>query len=380
MMNWPLAVSSFTLWDKIVIAKWLLTEDRYTMGAKVEELEVKMSEFAGARALMVSSGSTANQMVFELWKIKNPGKKALVICPAVTWVSSITPAIHAGMDIVFCDINLQDFSFDYIMLDRLLKENAGRDIIIWPTALIGFSPDMPRLRAFAKQYDADLFLDSCENTFSTGVLSSCDITTTSGYFSHQIVSVEGGFCFFKSEDDFKLAKMFRNHGMSRSLATDDIVRRVIERENPGVDPAFLFALPGTNLRPTDVHAMFGLRDFKRASKSKAHREEIYAAFAQVINPMKYTVPTHPNHSAFCLPLFRRDESIGKVKALLRNNGVETRPIIGGNLLRQPIFNHYGNPADYPNAEWVNNHGCYVGLHNKVSIDMVNDLAKLLNSI
>lgn len=379
-MKWPLAVSSFTLWDKLVISKWLLTNDRYTMGAKVEEFEARFSEFSGMHVLGVSSGSTANQLVFEMWKLKNPGEKALVIAPAVTWVSSITPALMAGMDLVFCDVNLSDFSFDYQMLDRLLKENAGRRVIIWPTALIGFMPDMARLKIFAKAYGTDLFLDACENTFSDGVLSSCDITTTSCYFSHQVTACEFGFCFFKDEADFKLAKMFRNHGLSRSLAPDDPVRRAVEIANPDIDPSFLFALGGTNLRPTDVHAMFGLQDFKRIEQSRNHREEIYTEFACAMDDDKYFVPRHSQHSAFCLPIFRRDGKLGEVKCVLKESGIESRPIIGGNLLYQPSFKQYGDPKDFPNAEWIHRHGCYVGLHRDVTPKMVEKLAEALNAI
>jgi CDP-6-deoxy-D-xylo-4-hexulose-3-dehydrase len=350
------------------------------MGEKVEELEARFSEFSGAHALMLSSGSTANQLVFEMWKVKNPGEKALVIVPAVTWVSSITPALMAGMDIRFCDVNLDDFSFDYVMLDKILKETARRRQIIWPTALIGFMPDMDRLKTFAKTYGADLFLDACENTFSDGILSSCDMVTTSCYFSHQVVSIEGGFCFFKDPYDFRYAKMFRNHGLSRSLAVDDPIRRVTEIDNPDIDPSFLFAMGGTNLRPTDMHAMFGLQDFKRIEKSRNHREEIYTEFVCQMDDDKYFVPCHPQHSAFCLPIFRRDGKMSEVKTVLKKMGVESRPIIGSNLLYQPPFKQYGKPEDFPNAEWIHQHGCYVGLHREVSSEMIGQLSAILNEI
>lgn len=379
-MNWPLATSSFTLWDKLVIAKWLLTNDRYTMGAKVEEFEARFSEFSGAHALMLSSGSTANQLVFEMWKVKHPGEKALVIVPSTTWISSITTATMASFDVRFCDVNLDDFSFDYQMLDQILKETQDRKCIIWPTALIGFTPDIARLKAFAKTYDADLFLDACENTFSDGILSSCDMVTTSCYFSHQVTSVEAGFTFFKNELDYKNAKMFRNHGLSRSLTPSDPIRSTVEAANPDIDPSFLFALGGTNLRPTDVHAMFGLQDFKRIEQSRNHREEIYTEFACQMDDDKYFVPRHPQHSAFCLPIFRRDGKMNEVKAALKENKIENRPIIGGNLLRQPPFRKYGRPQDFPNSEWIHLNGCYVGLHCNVSSKMIIRLSDILNEI
>lgn len=383
--TWPLAVSTFTLWDKLKIAKWLLSEDRYTMGKKVEELEAAFSEFSGMYALGVSSGSAANQLVFELWKYKNPFAIPLVIVPAVTWISSISPAIMAGMDIKFCDVNLNDFSFNYGMLEKILEENRNRKVIIWPTALIGFSPDMEVLNFMAKRYNAELYMDSCENTFSKikdqSILKTCDITTTSCYFSHQVVAVEFGFVFFKHESDYILAKMFRNHGLSRSLKEGSTDRILAESMNPNVDPNFLFMMNGTNLRPTDVHAMFGLQDFKRVEKSKEHRDKIYRYFYEKLDKTLYYLPNlSDTQIGFCLPIFTKKENLSLIKSVLTSHGIEVRPIIGGNLLHQPPFKEYGNPTDFPDAEWIHTHGCYVGLHHKVNEKYIDKLTKILNHL
>ena len=384
-ITWPLAVSSFTLWDKLKIAKWLLTEDRYTMGKKVEEFEKKFSEFSGMHALGVSSGSTANQLIFELWKLKNENMNPLVIVPAVTWISSISPITMAGLEIKFCDINLNDFSFNYDMLEKIILENKDRKIIIWPTALIGFSPDMKLLNDIAKRYNADLFLDSCENTFSQidgkSILASCDMTTTSCYFSHQVTAIEFGFVFFKDINDYDIAKMFRNHGMSRSLPKGHFLRTLTEKYNPEVDPNFLFALNGTNLRPTDVHAMFGLMDFERVEKTREHRKKIYEYFHYSINKYKYYLPPKSDtHVGFCLPIFSNSGNVKEIKQELAKVGIETRPIIGGNLLYQPPFQKYGHPKDFPNAEWVHRHGLYVGLHQDVEFTCVDRLIAVLNKV
>ncbi len=396
--RWPLAVDSFTLADKLSIAKWVLTTDRYTMGRKVEEFEARFTEFSGMYALALSSGSAANQLIFELWKVRNPGETALVICPAVTWVSSITPTLMAGFKVQFCDVNITDFSFDYDMLKRLLENAAekGFRVIIWPTALIGFSPDMNRLRHMAKAFKADLYLDSCENTFSRlygdgsywtpsckthSILASCEMTTTSTYFSHQVTSCEGGFTFFRRGEDYDLGKMFRNHGLTRSLAAGHSVRQQIETAHPTVDPQFLFGLPGTNMRTTDVHAIFGLRDFERIEESIEHRNATYRAFYDGLDRSAYYLPPlSPTHVGFCLPIFALHTPIAVVKEMLLGRGIEVRPIVGGNLLHQPIFNGYGSPTAFPNAEWIHTHGCYVGLHQDVSVEMVDELTALLNGL
>jgi CDP-6-deoxy-D-xylo-4-hexulose-3-dehydrase len=397
--NWPLATSPFTFIDKLVVSSSIIFNDRYTMGDKVSEFEKKFSEFSGRKALMVANGSVANHLVFELWKLKNPNIKPVVIVPAVTWISSITPAMMAGMDIVFCDVNLQDFCFDYISLEKIVKENSenGRRVIIWPTALIGWSPNMALLDDIAKKYNAELFLDSCENTLAeakvnvydengkstkfVSILASADITTTSCYLSHYVCSVEGGFVFFKDEKDYEMGRMFRNHGMIRSLAPDNPYRVKIEKENSDIDPQFLFALPGTNLRPSDVHAMFGLRDFKRIEKNRANRIKIYKRFYNNLDFTKYYLPEKTiTHVPFCLPVFRTDNNLKSVKKLLSSNGIETRPIIGSNLLRQIPFKKYGNAVDFKNAEWIHNHGVYVGVHDGVNDKMIDNLTGLLNDL
>ena len=84
-ITWPLAIMPFTLRDKLAISWWLLSQDRYTMGERVTELEGKLSKLSGMHTLCLSSGSAANQLVFELWKMKHMGKAdAIVIAPAVS--------------------------------------------------------------------------------------------------------------------------------------------------------------------------------------------------------------------------------------------------------------------------------------------------------
>lgn len=412
---WPLSVSTFTLRDKLAIAWWLLRNDRYTMGAKTEELERRFSEWSGMYALCLSSGSAANQLVFELWKLKNPtvqSSNVVVIAPAVTWISAVSPAIHAGFDVRFCDVNLTDLSFDYVKLERMLKRVPKHSrIIIWPTALIGFCPDMVRLRALAKQYNADLYMDSCENTLSridspwaggpTSILASCEMTTTSCYFSHQCVMVEGGFAFFRNRADYELGKLFRNHGLIRSLGPSNPTAYEYAMRDPSIDPQFCFAVPGTNLRPTDVHAMFGLRDFARIDSSLAHRNRIYAHYHKRITGSElggwvtwskpgncggrsdsgyYLPPLTPSHSGFCLPIFTKGDNLEAIKTALRAASIEVRPLVGSCLLRQPALAGYGDPKDFPNAEWIHRHACYIGLHRDVIEADIDRLVDLLISL
>ena len=65
-------------------------------------------------------------------------------------------------------------------------------------------------------------------------------------------------------------------------------------------------------------------------------------------------------------------SLGAVRLLTRLSS--RRPILGGNLLRQPAFKDWAK-QDLPGADRVHDHGLYVGLHpvSDSGVDRVADL-------
>ena len=113
-MYWPVMEETITLKDRLKMASFILTSSRLTIGPKVRQFENEWSEWLGVKhSLYVSSGSTANTLlvsaVKELYGLKD-GDKVLV--PACTWVTNICPVIQAGLEPIFCDINLNNYSFD----------------------------------------------------------------------------------------------------------------------------------------------------------------------------------------------------------------------------------------------------------------------------
>ena len=113
-MYWPLMEETITKRDRLRMAWFVLTNSRLTNGPRVRQFEKEWSEWLGVKySLFTSSGSTANSLLVESVKEHyglKPGDKVLV--PACTWVTNVAPIIQAGLEPIFCDINLQNFSFD----------------------------------------------------------------------------------------------------------------------------------------------------------------------------------------------------------------------------------------------------------------------------
>jgi CDP-6-deoxy-D-xylo-4-hexulose-3-dehydrase len=380
-MNWPLNVNNFSFLDRLKISLFILNEkNRWTQDKRVKEFEEKMASFAGSKyAVFCSSGSTANTMLAMMLKDEK-NKKKTIIFPSTTWTTSIAPFLREGFTAKFVDVNLKDFCFNYEKLEKALQDNDDT-LCIFATSLLGFVPDISKLIKLSKKYSVKLMMDNCENTFgkfNNKNVSSFATSTTSTYFGHQLQSIEGGFVFTNSKDEYDYLLMARNHGMTRSVDNPE------KYQNKQVDSRFDFYTLGNNFRNTDLNAFIGLIDFSKIDSYIVKRKQIFEFFCEKLDINKYILPfKFPDReiSAFSLPILFKD-SKNKNAALeyCNKEGIETRPIISGNLLRQTCYKNFGNYEDFPNSEFLHQNGFYVGLHAKLKISRVEKLVKYLNSL
>ena len=161
-MYWPLMENTITFKDRLKMAAFVLTTGRFTNGPQVRKFEDQWSKWLGVKhSLYVSSGSTANSLIIESVKeyygLKN-GDKVLV--PATTWMTNVAPVIQAGLQPIFCDINLRNFSFDTDELKYVAEQHP--DIkAVFITHLIGLSAPVEKIRKIFP--DALILEDVCES-------------------------------------------------------------------------------------------------------------------------------------------------------------------------------------------------------------------------
>lgn len=379
MKPWKLNDSNFNFLDRLKICNFFLKKKNFwTMSVNTQLFEKKMAEFVGCKySVFVSSGSTANTILAMYLKDKSPTDKKQIIFPSTTWTTSVSPFIREGFDPVFLDVSLSDFSLDLDALETYLSANSKNVACVFITSLIGFVPDIKRLKEIEQKYQVTIMMDNCENTFGSFEdknVSSFFTSTTSTYFGHQIQSVEGGFVFTNSPEEYEYFLMMRNHGMTRSISEPQ------KYNNPDVDSRFDFYCLGNNFRNSDIHAFIGLLDLKRINKLKKKRENLFKLFAEELSNFDYSIESIKQHSPFCLPIICRDEKQKKqISEFCETNQIETRPIISGNLLRQTCYMKYANPENFPNSDFLHKNCFYVGLHYNVTEKQILKLVKFINS-
>lgn len=67
----------------------------------------------------------------------------------------------------------------------------------------------------------------------------------------------------------------------------------------------------------------------------------------------------------------------KIKDSFFKHEIENRPIVAGNLLRQPFLREYKTKTKLPNADILNDNGVYIGNNQFVTFEMIDLLIEII---
>ena len=379
----PLAMNPFGE-EEILAMTEVLLSGRLTLGSEVERAEKRFADMVGVPfAVMVNSGSSANLLAIAAIANKlrpihcEPGDQVLV--PAVCWSTSVFPLLQNGLCPVFVDADPRTFNITVAELERKLTPRVKA---VMAVHVLGNSTDMRLLMDFVTRHRLMLVEDTCESLGSfclTGAGSDRrmlgtfgDFGTFSFYFSHHITSGEGGMIVCRTEDDYNLLRCLRAHGWTRHLTN----RPSVEEAHPDIDSRFLFVNVGYNVRPLEVQgAMLSVqidklpqfnacrRDNLKRIREVMLRDERFLRFMSLMEASPGVDPAWFGVGA----LLNRPYAHQRREFLtyLEKNGIENRPIISGNFIRQPCiaaFCERERPENYPGAEAIHTRGFFFGIH------------------
>lgn len=384
--QWPLMKNNITLGDRFEMAKFCLTSDMFTNGKKVKQFEQQWNEWLGSQySLYVSSGSTANYLLLssvkELYNLKE-GDKVLV--PSCTWVTNIGPVIQLGFTPIFCDINLDNFSFCEEDLEYISKIHP--DIkLIFITHLIGYSANNEICsRLFPDAIILDDICEShgCKDAHGNKRGSKSLGSTFSFYFGHHMTTIEGGMVSTNNSELYNLMRMKRSHGLAReSQRFDDYAKQY-----PEVSKQFLFITDGYNFRNHEICAVLGIRQLKRLDSYIQKRNKNFSKFVSLTEKYSnlfYIPKINHQCSNFCFPLIAKERTTrDKLIESFNSIGIEHRPIISGNLLRQPFLKDYTITTNKNklNVDIVNDNGVYLGNNQFIGDKEIDLLESVIENL
>lgn len=349
-----------------------LLEQRVTMGAQVAAFERQFAEFIGSEhAIMVNSGSSANLIAISVLcqrAVENglrPGDE--VIVPAVTWSTTVAPILQLGCVPVLVDIDEETLN---LRPESVEQARSDRTKAIMPVHLLGNPVDMAPLMQAADRHGMWVIEDTCESLGSEiagkKVGSFGHFGTFSFYFSHHITTIEGGMVVTDDRQLADLARSLRAHGWSRDMSN----RPELERQNPDIDPYFLFVNVGYNLRPTEMQAAFGqvqLGRLDQFNRQRRHNAQVLDdALAKYGDRLRLVSEQEGGRSTwFGFSVILRDAATRlALRDHLEARKIATRPIVAGNLAAQPAFrdNPHRIVGDLATATSIAERGLFIGNH------------------
>ena len=358
------------------------------MGSAVNKFEQKLSQIFGKKySLLVNSGSSALLLAFQCLNYK---KGSNFITPVLTFGTTVSSMIQSGYIPNFIDVNKRTLCIDEEQIERKInKKTIGFCI----PNLIGNLPNWQTIKKIAKKYDLLIIEDSADtlgakyNNSTTGKFS--DISITSFYGSHIISCAgNGGSISLSNQKLYERCKLLRSWGRSSSLFKDSekIENRFnIKLDNIDYDKKFVFETPGYNFEPSEIGASFGLVQLKKLKNNFKIREKNFKSHLKFVK--KYedyfispTVYKRTKTAWLAFPLILKENKIFNRKDLmifLEKNGVQTRVIFTGNVLRQPGFKKIKciRNKDYPNADYLMKNGILVGCHHGLNKAKINYIQK-----
>jgi CDP-4-dehydro-6-deoxyglucose reductase, E1 len=372
----PLGVPSYGSAEVCEAVDSLLDRET-TMGHKVRRFESLFAQYIGVKhAIMVNSGSSANLVALSV--LTNPLAESPltpgdeVITPAVTWATTVFPIVQRGLVPVLVDVDLRSMN---VLPEQVARAVTSRTRAIMPVHLLGNPCDMDPLMEIAREHGLLVIEDACESHgaeyrgHKTGSIG--DLGTFSFFFTHHITTMEGGMVVTNNDRYAELARTIRVFGWARDLPD---LASLGERYRP-IDPRWLFVNIGFNMRPTELQGAFGMHQLpclERFIEIRRDNARFWDRQFADLSDVLWTAQEAPGtrHVYFAYPLivrtgaaFTRDE----LTELLEGNGIETRPIMAGNIDEQPAMRlvPYRRFEGLANARYILRNAFLVGNHHGI---------------
>ena len=360
---------------------WLKTNPRLTKGNLTTEFEKKWSEWLGCKySVFVNSGSSANLAAIYSLILSGKLKNNKIIVPAVSWVTTVTPAIQLGLEPFMCECDMDNLGLDINHLKEIIKNENPSAIIL--VHVLGFPNHMNEILELCKENDIMLIEDTCESMGSEyngkklGTLG--DLSTFSFYFGHHMSTIEGGMISTNNEDLYHILLSIRSHGWDRDLPQE---KQEFLRNKYNIDSfrsLYTFYYPGFNLRATDLQAFIGLNQLEKLSTIIENRHKNYLRYKNEIKNSFWNIspPENSYISNFSFPIISKN--IKNLTNSLIENNIECRPLICGSINEHPFwFERYGK-QELPNSKLVHEYGIYLPNNHQMTDDEINKVIKIVN--
>lgn len=333
-----------------------------TSGRYADKFEKEFSKYLGIKhCSLTNSGSSANLLAFMALTSPKLGDRRImkgdeVITVAAAFPTTVAPIIQYGAVPVFLDITLPEYNIDCSILESALSEKT-KAVMLAHT--LGNPFDVQTVRDFCDRHNLWLVEDNCDALGSkclyngewkyTGTIGH--IGTSSFYPPHHMTMGEGGAVYTNDSGLKRIIESFRDWGRDCWCPSghDNTCGQRFNQQfgelSAGYDHKYVYSHFGYNLKVTEMQAAIGCAQLEKLPAFIEARKKNWRLLRDGLKDLsdRFKLPeatpdSEPSWFGFLLTVtenagFTRDE----VVAHLENNGIQTRMLFAGNLIKHPCF-------------------------------------------
>ena len=379
-----------------------LTSGRYT-----DRFEAEICKYLGVKYCnFVNSGSSANLLAFMTLTSPLLGERAVrpgdeVITVACGFPTTVAPVIQYGAVPVFVDMTIPQYNIDTSKLENALSDRT-KAVIVAHT--LGNPFDIEAVKGFCDKHELWLIEDNCDALGSrymykgemlfTGTVG--DIGTSSFYPPHHMTTGEGGAVYTNNPLLNKIARSMRDWGRDCSCPSgrDNMCGHRFDRqygELPlGYDHKYVYSHFGYNLKATDMQAAVGCAQIEKFPGFVERRKHNFRRLTENLasltdyfilpEPLPGSDPSWFGYLITCKKGVDRSKVVGH----LESNGVQTRMLFAGNIIRHPCFDEmrasgkgFRVVGNLENTDRIMNDTFWIGVYPGMTDEMIDRMCQLL---
>ncbi|HUQ85179.1 MAG TPA: DegT/DnrJ/EryC1/StrS family aminotransferase [Candidatus Limnocylindrales bacterium] len=357
---------------KAQLVEFIKTAEILSFGPECQKFEESFAKWQKRKfCVFVNSGSSANLAVIQAALNLNEIQKGdYVGFSALTWSTNAMPLIQLGLNPIPVDVELDTLNVSSKKLLEVLKKYKLKALFL--TNLLGFCDDIDEIVKVCKENNILLLEDNCESlgtVYKGKLLGNFGLASTySFYVGHHMSTIEGGAICTDNQKLADMLRLVRAHGWDRNLAEHSQTKiRNKHKVNSTFYSRYTFYDLGYNLRPTEINGFIGNTQIQYLNEILKKRNNNFLRIASFIyEDLERFYPIRYDHidfvSNFAVPIICRSTKIRDELVERCIGKIEIRPIVGGDITKQPFFKKYIKDlkANTGNANLIHEQGLYFG--------------------
>lgn len=340
-------------------------------GRRTKEFENIMKNFFNAKhSIFCNSGSSALILAFESLGLE---KGSEIITPALTFPTTINPAVRQGMDVVLVDSDIGTYNVNVEQMENAVTKKTKAIII---PHLLGNMSDMDRIMDLVEEHDLLFLEDCCEalgSFYGSRMLGTFGDTAAFSFFpSHHISAAGGGMFITNSEELYIKALSLKNWGRQYSNV-DYIPNQGLIRSD--YIQQYTYEEIGYNFNASEIEAAKGIVQMEKLGEFNKMRETNFEMLLRFFKKYEdyFVLPRTANNRArpswFAFPLTMTEKAKKlftreQLMDFLFKKKIEARYILAGNIMRHSAYSKikFRTSGSLANSDKVFTDSFFIGVY------------------